>query len=206
MHQGAELRLSLQPKPRHGRIKLATPLAGAAHEGRAGTAPSARPGRRRPLPYPGSPEAAAPPSPHPSAAPGGGCGPAPTLGRLPREKEGAKAGQAPGGSRRRDRPVSSSAGHGPAAQHRMAPRSAATAAACCRHLRRILRPPARRRRLASPRGSRSILPFPPRPCPPLPAPLRSVPAPSSAAEKRRHRREEPLAAYPPPRLRLPPPC
>lgn len=80
----------------------------------------------------------------------------------------------------------------------MAPRSAATAAACCRHLRRILRPPARRRRLASPRGSRSILPFPPRPCPPLPAPLRSVPAPSSAAEKRRQRREEPLAAYPPP--------
>lgn len=64
-HQGAERSLSLQPQPRHGRIKLATPLAGAAREGRAGTAPSARPRRRRPRPHPGSPEAAAPPSPRP---------------------------------------------------------------------------------------------------------------------------------------------
>lgn len=141
-----------------------------------------------------------------AAAGGRGGGAAPPGGDAKPEQRGhRRAGRplpagpatAPRGETSRDRPVSRSVvralcGHGPAAQHRIAPRSSAC---CCRHhRRRILYATkywysCRRCRRLAPRRPQ----HPPLPAPLLPAPPR-LPSPGSAARKCRAWREEPLAA------------
>lgn len=179
MHQGAELRFSLQPKPRHGRIKLATPLAGAAHEGRAGTAPSAqRPAGEAAAPaLPGEPRSGRAALPAPQCRTGRRLRPRSDPRPPP---EGERRGQGGAGSRRLPAPR-------PTCEQQCGPwprRAAPHGSPLRRHRRRLLPPPPPHPppagpppppRLAPRQPQHPPLPSPPLPASPRPAPLRAGP-------------------------------